>query len=174
MRKLSAFMFGGIAAAAIAGGALAATGPKTHVIKVSLPDGSVASVEYVGDIAPKISIAPRRLASAFDPEAMAFPSFAGFDRMIAQMQHQSDEMMSEAQKQVPRPGDATPYIASYGKMPAGEASTTVVSISHDGATCTRTTSIVSQGQGKAPKVTSSASGQCDGPASNPSGSAHPA
>lgn len=174
MSKLPAFMLGGIAAAAIAGGAFAAASPKTHVLVVALPDGSVANVEYVGDIAPKVSIAPRRLADAFGPEALAFPSFAGFDRMIAQMQHQSDEMIREAQKEAPRAGGAAPFIASFGNMPAGVASTTVVSVSNNGVTCTRTTKVVSQGEGKAPKVTSSASGQCDGAAPAPNGSTHPA
>ena len=42
--------------------------------------------------------------------------------------------------------------------PAGETSTTVVSVSNGGATCTRTTESVSQGPGKPPKVTSSVSG----------------
>ena len=123
-------------------------------------------MEYVGDIAPKVTIAPRRFAAASGPEAMRFPSFAGFDRMIAQMQRQSDEMMREAQKhRCGRVGSRRRTVASYGNMPAGEASTTVVSMSNDGVTCTRTTKVVSQGPGEAPKVSSSASGQCDGAAS---------
>ena len=174
MGKLPVFAFAGVAAAALAGTAFAA-GPKTHVMNVPLPDGSIARVEYVGDVAPKVTVAPRPLADAAMPWAMPFPSFAGFDRMIAEMQRQSQEMMRQAQQMARRPAGAAPYIASYGDLPAGGTSTTVVSVSNGGATCTRTTEVVSQGAGKPPKVTSSVSGQCaSAPAAAPSGPVHAA
>ena len=175
MRKLPALAFAGAAAAALAGTAIAAS-PKTHVMNVNLPDGSVARVEYVGDIAPKVTVAPPRFAGAAGPWAMSFPSFAGFDRMMAEMQRRSDEMMRQAQQMSRQPAGAgaAPYIASYGNMPAGQSSTTVVSVSNNGVTCTRTTEVVSQGPGKAPKVTSNASGQCDGKAAPSTGPTHPA
>ena len=70
-------------------------------MNVPLPDGSVARVEYVGDVAPKVTVAPRARGAAmgdWGPQAMPFPSFAGFDRMIEQMQRQSQEMMRRAQE----------------------------------------------------------------------------
>ena len=174
MRKLPAFAFVGVAAAALAGAALAA-GPKTHVMNVPLPDGSVARVEYVGDVAPKVTLAPGSVAGAAMPWAMPFPSFAGFDRMIEEMQRQSQAMMQQAQQMARQPAGAAPYIASYGNLPAGGTSTTVVSVSNGGATCTRTTHVVSQGSGKPPKVTSSVSGQCgSNAAQSPSGPTNPA
>jgi hypothetical protein len=90
--------------------------------------------------------------------------------MIAEMQRQSDQMIRQAQEMAKHPGasGAQPYIASYGNLPAGQTSTTVVSVSNGGSTCTRTTEMVSQGVGKAPKVTSTVSGQCGTPAA-PSG-----
>ena len=173
MRKLPAFAFAGIAAAALAGTAIAAA-PKTHVMNVPLPDGSTARVEYVGDVAPNVTVTPRSMTATRDPWAMALPSFAGFDRMFEQMQRQSQEMMRQAQQMARRPAGAAPYIASYGNMPAGETSTTVVSVSNGGSTCTRTTEVVSQGPGKPPKVTSNVIGQCSG-ASQPSAAGnHPA
>lgn len=170
MRKLPAFAFAAVAAAALAGTAIAAA-PKSHVMDVPLPDGSVAHVEYVGDVAPKVTIAPRPLAdAAAAPWAMPFPSFAGFDRMIEEMNRQSQEMMRQAQQMAQHPGVPAPYIASYGNLPAGQTSTTVVSVSNGGGTCTRTTEVVSQGAGKPPKVTSSVTGQCGaGAAAAPSG-----
>lgn len=175
MRKLPAFAFAGIAAAALAGSALAAS-PKTHVMNVPLPDGSVARVQYAGDVAPKVTVAPRPLADSAMPWAMPFPSFAGFDRMIAEMNRRSKEMMRQAQQMARHPATgAAPYIASYGNLPAGGTSTTVVSVSNGGGTCTRTTEVVSQGAGKPPKVTSSVSGQCaSAPAAAPSGPVDPA
>jgi hypothetical protein len=165
--KLPAFAFAGVAAAALAGTAFAAA-PRTHVMNVPLPDGSIARVEYAGDVAPKVTIAPRPMADAAGAWAMPFPSFAGLDRMIQEMQRQSRDMMRRAQEMSRHPAGAAPYIASYGNMPAGQTSTTVVSISNNGQTCTRTTEVVSQGAGKPPKVTSSVSGQC-GAAAAPSG-----
>lgn len=173
MRKLPAFAFAGVAAAALAGTAFAAA-PKTHVMNVPLPDGSVARVEYTGEVAPKVTIAPRPIADAAIPWGMAFPSFAGFDRMIQEMQRQSQEMMRQAQEIAHHPAGAAPYIASYGNLPAGQTSTTIVSVSNGGGTCTRTTEVVSQGPGKAPKVTSSVAGQCGAAAKAPSGPVNPA
>lgn len=173
MKKLPAIALGA-AAAALAGTAIAAT-PKTHKMDVSLPDGSVAHIEYAGEVAPKVTIAPRPLADAAGAGAMPFPSFAGFDQMMEQMQRQSQEMIRRAQEMARHPagpGGAAPYIASYdGNLPAGESSTTVVSVSNGGGTCTRTTQMVSQGAGKPAKVTSSVSGQCGGAAAAPSSGA---
>lgn len=166
MKKLPAIALGA-AAAALAGTAIAAT-PKSHKMDVPLPDGAVAHIVYVGDVAPKVTIAPRPFADADSPWGIAFPSFAGFDRMIAEMNRRSEQMMRQAQQMAHRPVGAAPYIASYSNLPAGQTSTTVVSVSNGGSTCTRSTEVVSQGQGKAPKVTSSVSGQC-GPAAAPSG-----
>ena len=159
MRKLPAFAFAGIAAVTLAGTAFAATAGH-HVLNVSLPDGSVAHVEYVGNVAPKVTVEPRPLGE-FGWAPMAFPSFGGFDRMIEQMNRETEAMMRQAQQIAHQPpGAATRYIASYGNMPAGTTSTTIVSYSNNGRTCTRTTQAVSEGPGKAPKVSSSVTGDC--------------
>lgn len=172
MRKLPALAFAGLAAAALAGTAYAAAA-KSHVMNVPLPDGSVARVEYVGDVAPRVTVAPRPIADAAMPWAMPLPSFAGFDRMIDEMNRRNEQMMRQAQQVAHQPAGAAPYIASYGDVPAGGTSTTVVSVSNGGATCTRTTQVVSQGPAKPPKVTSKVTGQC-GDAAAPAGATHPA
>jgi hypothetical protein len=148
----------GAAAAAIAGTPVAANS-RTHVMNVQLPDGAVAHVEYVGNVAPKVTVEPQPLPAFggnWAPMAtpMALPSFAGFDRMIQQMNRQMQEM---ARRPLGTPGM---NVAAYSNSPAGATSTSVVSYSNGGTTCTRTTEIVSQGPGKPPKVTSSASGDC--------------
>jgi hypothetical protein len=83
-------------------------------------------------------------------------------------------MIRRAQQISIQPGGAAPYVASFGSLPAGETSTTIVSVSNNGVTCTRTTEIVSQGPTKAPKVTSNVSGQCGGAPAPSSGPTHPA
>ena len=174
MRRLSVFAIA--ATAAVLAGTAVAAAPKTHAMDVSLPDGSVAHIEYAGDVAPKVSVMPGPMASPTDAWAMPFPSFASFDRMIEQMRRQSQEVMQRAQMMSRQPSGASPYIASFGGLPAGGSSTTIVSVSNNGVTCTRTTEVVSEGPGKAPKVTSNVSGQCGAaPAPAPSnGATHPA
>ena len=145
-------------------------------MNVALPDGSLARVEYVGDVAPRVTVAPSRSAGADMPWATPFPSFGGFDKIFADMQRRSQEMIRQAQEMARQPARgaaAAPYVASYGDLPAGQTSTTVVSVSNGGGTCTRTTEVVSQGPGKAPKVTSNLSGQCSGAPAAPTGT-HPA
>ena len=153
MRKLSVFALG-IAAAALAGTAIAA-GPKTHVMNVPLADGSTVRVEYVGDVAPKVSVAPGRDVGLWSP--VAFPDFGNFDRMFEQMNRQMQQVGQMARQR----GAAmagSPYVAAYGSMPPGTTSYSVSTVS-DGA-CTRTTEVVSQGDNKPPKVTTSSSGKC--------------
>jgi hypothetical protein len=157
--KLPVIALGGLCAALVGGAAIAAD-RNTHVMNVSLPDGSTARVEYVGNVAPKVVVEPSR-----GPDGglwTPLPALASFDRMIAEMNRESEAIMRQAQQVARQPvGGATPYVASFGNAPAGVTSTTVVSYSNGRATCTRTTETVSQGSGKPPKVTSSVSGNCD-------------
>lgn len=168
MRKLRTVALGGAATLMLAGAASAAS-PKSHVMNVPLPDGSVARVEYVGEIAPKVTVAPAPVSAAAAPWAMPFPAFADFNRMIADMNRRSAEMVRQAREMARQPAGAAPYVASFGDMPAGQSSTTVVSVSNGGKSCTRTTQVVSQGPGKPPKVTSSATGACDAAPAQPTG-----
>ena len=157
MKFLPALAIAGFAAA-LAGTAIAAS-PKTHVMNVPLPDGSVARVEYVGDVAPKVTIDP---AAASDESWVGdvMPSFAGFDRMIEQMNRETQAVMRQVQQMSVRSGAPGMNVASYGSLPAGANTVSVVSVSNAGGTCTRTTEVVSQGAGKPPKVTSKVSGNC--------------
>ena len=173
MSKLPALVLAGVAAAALAGTAVAAKS-NTHVMTVALPDGSTARVEYVGDVAPKVTVEPsRRMAVG---EWAPLPAFAGFDRMIEEMNRQTEAMLRQAQQMARRPsatGGAVPYVASFGNAPAGVTSTTVVSYSNGSGTCTRTTQSVSQGAGKPPKVTSTVSGSCEAQPQAPNSSSAP-
>ena len=105
---------------------------------------------------------------------MPFPAFGGFDKIFADMQRRSEQMMRQAQEMAHQPPGAAPYVASFGNLPADQTSTTIVSVSNGGGTCTRTTEVVSQGPGKPPKVTSNVSGQCSGTPAAPAGTSHPA
>jgi hypothetical protein len=156
MRKLAL----GVAAAAIAGTAVAAA-PETHVMDVALPGGGTAHIQYQGDVAPKVTFD----RSAFSPFSvgwapMAFPDFGNLDRMFEQMSRAREQIMRQANEMRRRSQMPTASVASYGNMPAGANSVSVVSVSNGGNTCTRTTRVTSQGQGKAPKVVTNVSGNC--------------
>jgi hypothetical protein len=160
VRKLPTIAFAGVAGLALAGTAVAAA-RNSHIMNVPLPDGSVARVEYVGDVAPRVTLAPVAAPMA-DWGAMPFPSFAGFDRMMADINRQTEAMMRQAQQMARQPAGmpGAPIVASFGNAPAGVTSTTVVSYSNGNSSCTRTTETISQGPGKPPKVTTSVSGNC--------------
>lgn len=154
MRKAHALVLAGLGAAALAGAA-SATSRDTHILTVNLPDGSVAKIEYVGHVAPKVRIEPAPVTAIADPFGFYFPS-------ALEMLRQIDAMMRQVQQVGVKPVAGAPgmNVAAYGNMPAGSSSVTVVSTSNGAKTCTRTTEVTSQGAGKAPKVVSNVSGDC--------------
>jgi hypothetical protein len=160
MRKLVKLAFAGVVAAAIAGTAVAASADR-HRMDVALPGGGTAHIEYYGDVAPKVTIAPGPFAPLSVGWApMAFPDFRS---IIQRMNAEQAAMMKQVQE-ITRQGVGSAVapidMASYGTMPAGANSVSVVSVSNGGGTCTRTTQIISQGSGIAPKVVSNISGNC--------------
>ncbi len=79
MRAPTKFLLAGAAALAVASVAIAAD--RTHVVNVAMPDGSIAQIHYVGDVVPKVVVAP-----ATDMMPVAFfdqSPFAMFDRISA-------------------------------------------------------------------------------------------
>jgi hypothetical protein len=150
MRKAFGLVLAGVGAAALAGAAVAAS-RDTHIMNVPLPDGSTARVEYVGNVAPKVTVVP---APA--------PQFGLFDRGMFDMQRQIDAMMEQvdAMTRIPVAGAPGMSVAGYGNAPEGSSSVTVVSTRNGDKTCTRTTEVTSQGAGKPPKVVTNVSGDC--------------
>ena len=164
MRKALGLVLAGVGAVTLTSAAIAAS-RDDHVMTVPLPDGAVATFNYVGNVAPKVSIAPGPMAQVFAP-------FGMFDRSAFDMQRQIDAMMREINAVALRPaagGVPGLNVAAYGNAPAGSTSVTIVSTSNGTKTCTRRTDITSQGAGKAPKVISSVSGDCGAAAAAPKG-----
>jgi hypothetical protein len=152
MRKAFGLVLAGAGAATLAGAALAAS-RDTRVMNVPLPDGSTAQVQYVGDVAPKVTVLPAPLAP-----------FDLFGRSAFDMQRQIDAMMRQIDQVARQPLAGAPdlNVAAYGNAPAGSTSVTVVSTSNGAKTCTRTTEVTAQGAGKPPKVETKVSGDCAG------------
>ena len=161
MRKAYAIVLAGLGAVALTGAAAAAS-RDTHVMNVPLPDGSTARVEYVGKIAPKVTVTPAPMASIFAP-------FGMFDRSAFDMQRQIDAMMRQMNDMARMPVAGAPglNVAAYSNAPAGTQSVTIVTTSNGTQSCTRRTEVTSQGAGKAPKVLSSLSGDCGSAAAEP-------
>jgi hypothetical protein len=144
-------------AALLLAGTAAAAAEKLHTMNVALPDGSVAQIEYTGDVAPKVSVQP------LDAIPVAFVDpFAELDRVAAYMEAQHAAMMQQvaqlerAAAQSGAPGQMT----LVGNLPAG-AHYTFVSSTTDASGCTQTVEYSSDGSGAQPQVTRTSAGSCD-------------
>jgi hypothetical protein len=120
MRKTTITLMAG--ALALAGTAAWAASDNVHHMTVRLADGSVANIEYTGDVAPKVTIregAPMSLAD-FAPMP-GFAPFAGFQQIDAMMNAQMRAMQRQvnAMMAMPMMGANAPIEAAFGKMPAG-------------------------------------------------------
>ncbi|QIK95657.1 hypothetical protein G7076_03470 [Sphingomonas sp. HDW15A] len=160
MRKLLKIGLIGVAGAALAGAAVAAE-QTAKTMQVPLADGSIVSIQYTGNVAPKVTVVPATRPVGL-PSFWMLPDFAGFDRIFADMNRRHAEMVRrmESLSRQPLSGNPGLNLAAAGNMPEGSTSVSVVTVSNGGKTCTRTTEIVSQGNGKPPKVASGVSGDC--------------
>lgn len=156
MRILPVTLLAGCAALALA--ARAADAPQSHVIDVTLPDGSVEQISYTGNIAPGVQILPQSA-----PVAQLVDPIAAFDQMAAQMDRQMDEMMQAAQAMTAQDMALAnrPILAADGAQPvAGESYVQVSTLSPQGA-CTQTLHIDTGANG-VQHVAQQTSGDCKG------------
>lgn len=162
MRKIRTAVLADMAALAAIGTALAAS-HESHLMKVGQPDGAVAHIDYEGDVAPKVAVAPASgvtLTAWLDPFAPA--PFALFDRIAADMDRQSDLMMRQVRAlQLPAMADDGKIdLTALRSLPPGTVSYSFVSTANGGSTCSRSVQVASLGSGEQPKVVSTSSGDC--------------
>jgi hypothetical protein len=115
MRKIQTVLLAG--ALALAGTAAFAASSDVHHMKIRLADGSVANIEYTGDVAPKVSLAaPRPMDfAAFAPQ-FGFAPFAGFEQIDAMMNAQMRQMQQQIDAMMAMPlGANAPMEAAFGK-----------------------------------------------------------
>ncbi len=169
MRKIRTIVIAGIAALAAVGTAVAAS-HDSHVMKLDLPDGSIARIEYKGDVAPKVTVAPTLdfvPVHWFDPFGAA--SLTLFDRIAADMDRQTDMMMQQVRafQLEPNARGGKVDLAAFDVLPAGTVSYSFVSTGTGTGTCSRSVQVTSFGPGQQPKVVSNSSGDCrDAPAAS--------
>ena len=162
MRKLRTAVLTGIAALAVAGAALAA-GRDMHIMELGLPDGSVARIEYAGNVAPRVTVAP---APGVVPvgflDAVDSSPFAAFDRIAASMDRDMDEMVHEIgalQPALPS-ADGKFNLAALSKLLPGTVSYQFVSTSNGNDISSRSVEMTSYGPDQKPKIVSRSSGDC--------------
>jgi hypothetical protein len=160
MRNLTKFLIAGAGALAIGGVAIAASSPN-HVMNVVMPDGSVAHIHYVGDVAPKVVVAPDE---ATMPVAfMAADPFAMMDRISYEMDRRMDAMLQQASmlaNAAPAPNGQLSE-AALKTLPAGTVSYSFTSYSSgSGASCSQSVQVTALGQNQAPKVVKQSQGDC--------------
>ncbi len=164
MRKLlRTAVLAGAAATAVAGTAMAAAN-HNRVMTIDLPDGSLARIEYQGDVAPKVTVEPM---TRLVPVQLADPALTApvalFDRIAADMDRQMDAMFRQARMlEAAAARGATLDRAAFGNLPAGTVSYRLVSTSAGSRTCSRSVQVTSFGAGQ-PKVVSSSAGDCGAP-----------
>ena len=164
------------AATALIGGGAWAASAYTHHVQVRLPDGEIAQVDYVGDVAPRVVLQPVAAdagAVARDP-LMAigfsggFPGFGQMDRIFTDMERQQAAMLQQvaAMERAAVTGQHAANAPTHGGVNWSYVSNTT---SSNG--CTQTVEWHSQGaksqgagqkdvQGQ-PQVIRTSSGNCD-------------
>lgn len=158
MRNVRAAVLAGAAALLVAGTALAAN-KDTRMLNIALPDGSVAHVEYVGDVAPRVAAEPLQQFTRIqllDPFDVA--PFAMLDQVSAMMDQQVEALTGQV-----RAPETQPF-ADNGKpaldaLPNRTASYSFVSIDGN-RSCTRSWQVTLSDKAEAPKVIATSSGDC--------------
>jgi hypothetical protein len=155
MRKISKVLLAGAGALTLAGVAVAAT-DHGHVMNVVLPDGSVAQVHYVGNVAPQVVAVPAAPVAyaADDP-------FAMMDRISYEMDRRMDAMLQQASAMAAPAANGQLSEAALKSMPQGSVSYSFTSYSSgNGASCSQSVQVTSLGQNQAPKVERQSQGDC--------------
>ncbi|WP_454885720.1 hypothetical protein [Sphingomonas oryzagri] len=175
MRPKPVLMIAGLMAAAGVTAAVAADRQEArvvpvHVLNVHMPDGSIQQVRYTGDAAPRVMAVP---VSAVDPMMIAFgpdSPFAMMDRISAQMDARMAGMMHQAAMMQSMTPEQLQQAAMRSGGASGTTSFTMISTSGaDGQVCSRSVRTVSLGDGKAPQIQRTSSGDCGSAMSKPQG-----
>lgn len=151
-----------LAGAAIAGCAVIAPTVarelNTHRLTVALPGGGMETIEYSGNVAPRVIVHDAQAVVApFAISWPAFPSFAAMDHMMADMDRQMAVMMHQADL-LTRLSQAPLNQAVLEGLPAGTSSFSVVQTSSGNGVCTRVTRITQGAEDAKPQVVSQTSG----------------
>lgn len=165
MRLLPTVALAGVASLALAGSAYAAC---HHVMKVDLPGGGVAQIEYEGNVPPKVKLvsaddpafAARRVGffnPFYDPFARMDAIFAAMERQHARMMREIAAMEAAAARGELAPGAPLTFVSTGA--PQGGSFTFVSTTTSGNGTCGRTVQIT-QRPGESPRRVERTFGDC--------------
>jgi hypothetical protein len=140
---LAALMLGGVAQAAT----------PTHLIRLTMPDGSIQKIRYTGKLPPRIIIVPARSM----PLAPGRSRIANLERIMAEMERRTDAMLGRTAAMA-RGAPQKRGIASM-PLPPGTVRYSFVSTSNGGKTCARSVRVTAAGDNRT-KVVSQTFGDC--------------
>ena len=182
MQTVRSLIIAGVAVFALAGPAAVAAQPMpaVHHMTVRLDDGSVAEIEYTGDVAPKVVFQREPLSaaaigwrSAFDwPISMVAPSqifepdpaLAALDRLSTQMALETASLMHEAAVLSALPVAGLKDMDTMKvSLPADVTGYSVLSTWTSNGACTRSVETKTFADGRKPETVSHESGSCKAP-----------
>jgi hypothetical protein len=152
--RYPALALAGFVALALAGSSALAKDPTTRTMTVQLPHGGTATIEYAGDVAPKVTFSDGPFAwPAFD---LSRP-FAEFDRIEAEMHRRMEAIMRQAHELA---GKDDLGEAAIQSVPAGTESYSFVStVTRDGA-CSHMVQVTKTTKDTKPNVVKRSFGDC--------------
>jgi hypothetical protein len=163
MRIVRPLLLAGLAVAGLGFAAPTLARELTHHMTVQLPGGGVETIEYSGNIAPRVVMnqAPAR----WEPFSIAWPvfpsigpSFIAMDRIMADMDRQMGAMMHQAEMMTRAAQAPALNQALLHSLPAGTTSFSVIQTSTGNGVCTRVTRITRGPQDAQPQMVSETSG----------------
>ena len=159
MQNMRTVVLAGIAALALAGTAYAAAQrPVLHTMTVKTPDGGVATIEYSGNVAPKVTFGTVPMQASFFGAASPF---ADIDRISAAMNREMGALLRQANMLAVPFATANPlYNATLNGAPARNARSWFARAGASGF-CMRSVEITRNGTSK-PKIVSHSTGNCGG------------
>ena len=156
MRKVTKLLLAGVGALTLTGVAVAAA-DNHHIMNVVMPDGSVAQIHYVGNVAPQVVAVPAVQAV---PVAMVDP-FAMMDRISYAMDRQMDAMLQQASALQQAAPNGQLSEAALKSLPPGTVSYSFTSYSSgNGASCSQSVQVTALGKNQPPKVERQSQGDC--------------
>jgi hypothetical protein len=173
MKYVKPLLLAGLASVAVAGyaGFARAGTPDVKTMTVQLPGGGIEEIEYTGNVAPQVILAPALPDDAAAITPMAMPGgmsdpFAALAQLSAEMDQQATAMINAANAMAAGAmGPSGPLMpAGFGQMPPGSTGFSFVSSISGGGqgACMQSLEITSMGNGQAPRVVSHSSGNCGG------------
>lgn len=161
MRTVRKILLAGIAAIALVGsaGMALANGPALHTMKIHLPDGGIAQIQYSGNVPPKVTFDTEPfMADFYGPES----PFATLDRISAQMNQEMSSLVRETDVMAAPLWNREPMfdIDLKNALPGVIQYSTVTTMSGDGHVCTRSIEMTSTGKDVRSRTVSHISGDC--------------